>query len=110
MTARSDIEAELEAIYASLPRIDCQKRCHGSCGPIVMSALEWDRVASAHAERTCDDDLICPYLDRISGLCGTYEIRPLVCRLWGATESLRCGFGCEPERVLSDLAVAALVK
>lgn len=103
-------EAELLATYASLPRIDCQKRCHGSCGPIVMSALEWDRLASAHGARTCADDLVCPHLERDSGLCGAYEARPLICRLWGATESLRCEFGCQPERVLPDLEVTALIE
>ncbi|MSP21958.1 MAG: YkgJ family cysteine cluster protein [Dehalococcoidia bacterium] len=108
--AASVLEAELEAIYASLPAIDCQKRCHGSCGPIVMSALEWDRVTSVHGEHTCDDDLVCPHLRRESGLCGAYQVRPLICRLWGATESLRCEFGCVPDRVLSDPEVAALVE
>lgn len=103
-------EAELLAIYASLPAIDCKKRCHGSCGPIVMSALEWDRVTSAHGERACDADLVCPYLERATGLCGVYQVRPLICRLWGATESLRCEFGCRPERVLSDIEVAALIE
>ena len=102
--------AELQAIYDSLPRIDCQKRCHGTCGPIVMSALEWDSVASQHGARTCEDDLICPYLERASGLCGVYNSRPLICRLGGLTQALRCRFGCEPERVLTDLEAAALIE
>lgn len=102
-------EPELLAIYESLPRIECQRRCHGSCGPIVMSALEWDRLVSAHGARACGDDLVCPHLERTSGLCGAYEARPLICRLWGATERLRCEFGCEPDRVLTDAEVEALV-
>lgn len=102
-------EAELQAIYASLPRLECQRLCHGSCGPIVMSAIEWDRLTEAHGERECEDDLVCPYLERESGLCGAYELRPLVCRLWGATERLRCEFGCAPDRLLTDEEVAALV-
>ena len=106
----SDAFEELRAIYDSLPRIDCQKRCHGTCGPIVMSGLEWDRIARHHGARTCDDDLVCPYLERASGLCGVYDSRPLSCRLGGVTEALRCQFGCEPERVLTDLEVAALIE
>jgi Fe-S-cluster containining protein len=101
---------ELRAIYDSLPRIDCQKRCHGTCGPILMSAFEWDRLTSMHGARSCDDDLICPYLERTSGLCGVYDSRPLICRLGGVTEALRCEFGCLPERLLSDVEVAALIE
>ena len=101
---------KLRAIYDSLPRIECQKRCHGTCGPIVMSDLEWDRLASQHGARICGDDLVCPYLERASGLCGVYDSRPLICRLGGVTEALRCQFGCEPERLLTDLEVAALVE
>lgn len=29
--------------------------------------------------------------------CGVYEIRPFVCRVWGASESLPCPWGCLPE-------------
>jgi hypothetical protein len=107
--ASPDAEAELAAIYASLPRIDCQRRCQDTCGPIVMSAPEWERLTSQHGERTCADDLVCPYLDRGSGLCGAYEVRPLACRLGGVAASLRCRFGCEPERVLSESDVEAVV-
>ncbi len=109
MTDQPDLEAQLLAIYASVPAINCQRLCHGSCGPIVMSGLEWERLAEAHGGRACSDDLVCPHLERASGLCGAYEVRPLICRLWGATERLRCEFGCEPSRVLSDAEVEALV-
>jgi len=111
-SAQRHTEAQLlalRALYASLPRLECQRLCHGSCGPIVMSALEWDRLAERHGERACDDDLVCPHLERDSGLCGAYEVRPLICRLWGATERLTCAFGCRPERLLTDAEVEALV-
>jgi Fe-S-cluster containining protein len=108
--SEAQVEAELFAIYESLPGLQCQKLCHGSCGPIVMSGLEWDRLTAVHGERTCEDDLVCPYLERESGRCGAHEVRPLICRLWGATESLGCEFGCQPDRVLSDLEVAALIE
>jgi hypothetical protein len=102
-------EAELRAIYGSLPRLECRRLCHGSCGPVVMSGLEWGLLTETHGARACGGDLVCPYLERDSGLCGAYALRPLICRLWGATERLRCEFGCVPERVLSDAEVAALV-
>lgn len=38
----------------------------------------------------------CPALDE-SGWCGVHEVRPMVCRLWGAMESLACRYGCRVE-------------
>jgi hypothetical protein len=29
--------------------------------------------------------------------CAVYDIRPLVCRLWGASELFPCNYGCRPE-------------
>lgn len=107
---RTTALAALEAIYASLPRVDCRRLCHGACGPIVMSALEWTRIAEAAGERACADDLVCPYLVRPEGLCGVYEVRPLICRLWGAMDALRCEWGCIPERALTDIEVATLIE
>lgn len=27
--------------------------------------------------------------------CTVYDVRPLICRMWGAVESMPCHFGCE---------------
>jgi len=107
---RAAAAAALEALYALLPGIECQRLCHSACGPIVMSALEADRIASTAGRREAAEDLVCPYLERESGLCGVYPLRPLICRLWGVTESLRCQWGCEPSRVLSDAEVGTLIE
>lgn len=34
--------------------------------------------------------------------CSVYEIRPLICRLWGITRSMPCPYGCKPDRVVED--------
>lgn len=86
----------LEALYASLPSIDCRMLCHPACGPIVMSAREHERLAREHGARETDADLVCPYLERASGLCGAYEVRPMICRLWGVVETMRYEWGCVP--------------
>lgn len=99
----------LEELYASLPRLACRQLCGDTCGPITMSALEWTRLTAAHGERACGDDLVCPYLERESGRCGAYEVRPLACRLGGATATLRCAFGCEPDRLLTEAEFEDLV-
>ncbi len=99
----------LEDLYARIPRLDCRKLCGQACGPIVVPAAEWERLASAGGPRESGDDLVCPYLERTSGLCEVYEARPLICRLWGVAETLPCPHGCEPERWLSAAEVEALL-
>lgn len=37
----------------------------------------------------------CPFLE--NGRCTIYSERPAICRLWGASEALRCPYGCKPE-------------
>src|SRR5437016_3694687 len=69
---------ELDRLYARIPKLECKRLCQQSCGPIVMSRLEWDRIkerrkdlpmfASAENRRT----LTCPYLDEAHGSCSVY--------------------------------------
>ncbi len=42
-----------------------------------------------------DEELTCPYLKE--GRCSIYPVRPTICRMWGAVESMPCSFGCEIE-------------
>lgn len=99
---------ELAAIYAKIPKLDCKKKCFGSCGPIVMSHAE-SRVIHQH----CGSPIqvgqggICEKLT-LSGLCSIYSLRPLVCRLFGTCEELQCPFGCVPERWLTSEEVRQL--
>lgn len=92
----------LDALYAELPRLNCQGKCAESCGPIAMSPLELDRIV----ERTGSE----PTFDRLTLTCSllrverrtVYPIRPAICRLWGLVESMPCPWGCKPERYLTD--------
>jgi len=97
----ADAVSALEALYARLPRIDCQRQCQESCGPILMSRVEWLRVRrQPGGRRTMRDERTCPMLRR--GGCAVYTVRPLICRLYGLVERMRCPFGCVPERWVSD--------
>lgn len=51
----------------------------------------------------------CPLFDKGTGACSAYRDRPLLCRLWGVVEKLRCPHGCEPERMLSNVESAAML-
>lgn len=100
----------LEDLYARLPKVECRKLCGHTCGPIVMVEAEWERLVSVAGAREGGDDLVCPYLERETGLCGVYEIRPLICRLGGVAETLPCPHGCEPERWLTAAEVEELLE
>lgn len=115
----TDKRAQLDALYAELPTIECQRKCALACGPIDMSNTERERIAElgvtipvftgAAAQRWADNEKIdtCRALKphplmKNQGICGVYEVRPMICRLWGLTESMPCEWGCKPSRVMSD--------
>jgi|ERR1700677_137878 len=99
---RSERDAGLQALYDQVPAIpDCDGSCWTTCGPIEMSDRERQRIREAGLRIT-------PYREALatggkftcdalsSGKeCAVY--RPLICRLWGASEGLRCVYGCVPE-------------
>ena len=96
----ADAERLLEALYATLPALDCRRKCQASCGPIFMSRVEWSRMCQAGGERHTTT-LDCPYLDK-HGACSVYSVRPMICRLWGLVKAMACPWGCVPERWLTD--------
>lgn len=98
----------LDALYATLPRIECKRLCQECCGPVFMERLEWDRIGERlgrYPRPTAEQaaGLECPMLDADGG-CGVYDIRPAICRLWGLVDGplTRCPHGCEPERWLTE--------
>ena len=89
----------IDEIYAELPAIDCKQQCAESCGPIDMSRIEWERIGKKLKGYPMATSLTCPMLKQ--GLCSVYAIRPMICRLWAVVETMRCPWGCVPERFLS---------
>lgn len=97
------------ALYADLPDLACQRLCHSACGPIVVPAREWERIAHATGGTGEGDSLTCPHLDVEAGSCRAHALRPLICRLWGVVETMACPWGCVPDRWLSAEEAAALL-
>ena len=84
-------------MYASLPTVVCQGPCAESCGPIACSQAEADRMeAVAGRPLEFTSGLRCGYLDEVQRRCTVYTARPMICRLWGVTESMACPWGCRP--------------
>lgn len=113
---------KLEELYAQVPVIDCLGKCHRSCGPVDMTTTEHDRIKEAGVtiERHSVVQIIafatgigetptCPALGMLRQ-CTVYPIRPLICRLWGVTESMPCPWNCPAERVLSDVEANELIR
>ena len=93
--------AALDALYAQLPRLECQQKCQGTCGVIIFSRLEWQRILNTTRQKAQGKrDCVCPYLKK--GGCSIHKHRPAICRLYGLTEEMRCPWGCVPEYWLSD--------
>jgi Fe-S-cluster containining protein len=114
-------EEEIERLYARLPSIKCKGLCQDCCGPISMTDLEIRRIAErvpsfpstarqmpvrlasgqvVIANGFVTDCDTCPLLTA-DGRCSVYPIRPLICRLWGLVQSMRCPHGCTPTKWVS---------
>lgn len=101
--------AQIDRVYASLPKLNCKGLCYEACGPILMSRLEWERLKAVGGEKKGNASLTCPYL--VERRCSVYEVRPGVCRLYGLIKRdiMTCPHGCEPERWLSDPEAKAVL-
>lgn len=101
-------EEEIEAIYAALPALKCKGLCAESCGPILASEAETKRIQirAGQFPRPAKD-LMCSALKE--GMCSIYSIRPFICRIWGAEESMKCPWGCKPEKYLTKRESYALL-
>jgi Fe-S-cluster containining protein len=102
---RSQMDAALEELDARVPDVACKVLCHQACGPIGMNPREGQRIRergvnTPHhidglAELVVTGDYTCPALNA-DNQCSVYEVRPMLCRLWGATEGMPCEYGCTP--------------
>lgn len=64
-----------------------------------MSRVEWQSVCRTAGEERKAEGLDCPLLE--NERCSVYEVRPMICRLWGLVESMPCPWGCKPDRYLT---------
>jgi Fe-S-cluster containining protein len=109
-TASETALAALGVLHAELPALECLGLCEASCGEHVdASHLERRRLLAVGVDLDAPTpDGACPALSRAfgTGRCRVHEIRPTICRLWGATASMPCPHGCTPPGGLVDDASA----
>lgn len=101
------VPVALRAVWDAIPDVGCKGLCVDSCGP--TGASEAEHVLLAERGIVLDDTLMalirweagletkmCPAL--VDGRCSVYEVRPTVCRLWGAVDEMPCPHGCAPKK------------
>lgn len=105
-----DQELSLADVYARIPAVDCKGLCQESCGPVAMSEEEDRRLqergivvpsmVDTVAAMDAGAEYWCPALQ--DGRCTVHEVRPTICRLWGATQSMPCPHGCTPTDAITQ--------
>ena len=107
--------AEIDQLLESVPKFECKAGCADCCGLIAVSKLELKRIVARtgikpemlktsfrlkQLKKTgCLD---CPLLDS-QNKCSVYDIRPAICRVYGASDHVRlqCPHGLKPEKPLT---------
>lgn len=116
--------AKIDALLSKIPTFQCKEGCFDCCGPLELSRLEYMRCIQASG-RSAEDVrqqmqnnlkqgiYTCPLLDTQTGKCTVYEVRPAICRLFGAVRGeLVCphGYAPEAEKLLSDRQARDILK
>jgi len=100
----------LAHLYKQLPKVQCRGLCQEACGPIACSETE-AAIMARHAGKPLTFDARtgrCNYLNA-NGRCSVYAVRPLVCRVFGASKKLPCVWGCKPKEPLLSEAEEGLL-
>lgn len=106
-----DTYPQIRAILSRLPTLNCQKKCSYCCTGIKVTPVENRHIKRVTGTTGFPDafkllrrkeDPTCRFLDRECGLCTIHDDRPMICHMWGLTESMPCPEGCIPSRVLPD--------
>ena len=106
----------------AVPKFECKPGCHDCCGIVPFSASEmaaaqkirpleqWEAFQKGSwVPRAALEGFRCPFIS--GGGCAIYEVRPMVCRLFGAVDDklLTCPHGCGPAKKLTAAQGRALV-
>lgn len=98
-----------------IPAFTCKSGCHDCCGLVPFLTPEKDRVAAIRpleqwehfggdtwVLKSALQTFTCPFIT--AGGCGIYDVRPIVCKLFGAVDvpTMQCPHGAAPATMLSD--------
>jgi Fe-S-cluster containining protein len=128
------VKHPLQDLYDQIPELECQGHCAANrhntcCGPIGCSVIEAELLEAYDGIRCGWMPLgngrvmmdiprpgepgyagfVCPHLG-LNGRCEAYEVRPMICRLWGTTPRMKCPWGCKPKQWLPDERASELLE
>ena len=96
----------LEALYRMIPDFNCKPDCIQCCeNKIQFAPEEREKAPKPEEDR---EDAFCSYV--CENGCTIHEIRPLLCRIYGNSELMKCPHGCGPERLLSEAETRRIIK
>lgn len=108
---------KLRYLSEKLPEFECPKQCCSRCcGPVLMTSTEYWAIRAYLKKMPCDEllerktvsfvstkvSLDCSLLGK-RGKCLVYPVRPMVCRMFGSFEGLRCPYDDRSEARLLTL-------
>ena len=96
------MDDELEKLYNKIPHSECKRNCVECCKNIIQFSKQELKNMNGY-------DFVngqCSHI--INSKCSIYSKRPFVCRLYGASEILRCD-ACIAERFLTKEETAELM-
>jgi len=113
--------ATIDFLLKDVPAFTCKDGCADCCGPVVMTRLEMRRIVerTGKTEKELDfvtvlesQDQVCPLLDRVTRKCTVYDIRPAICKVFGASDArhLSCPHGCSPVERLSAFDTEEIIQ
>jgi Fe-S-cluster containining protein len=102
--------ATLDDLLKGVPTFTCKEGCSDCCGIVPMTRLEWKRIQERTGiTKQYDENGNCNLLK--DGKCSVYDIRPAICRIFGASTEprLQCPHGCKSERLLTAKETDGLI-
>lgn len=93
----------IQRLYDRVPETRCKDGCFRCCiNSVQMASEERGRIGGYEWNGRC------PHLTS-DGKCGVYDARPLVCRLYGASELFFCP-DCECAEPLSEEETRSMLR
>ena len=110
-TGAADLDYGMDAkrhqqLYKKIPRFECIEGCTDCCGPVPWTDHELKR-AGLTAPPPEREDKSCGFANKG---CAIHAARPLMCRLFGTVEDLRCPHGRGPLVLLKPEEAHDLVR
>lgn len=113
-------EEELLEIYSRIPTFECAKFCTMCCGTVEIGEAEL-LLINKYLEKIGEEPLIglfLPYTAKLrcayaqKGRCEIYQVRPLLCRIYGAVDSdiLICPHGLHANSLLSSNEASKMLR